>query len=121
MVIRRKSTTPDPSQSSATTLQPGIARPCAAYGCPLGGTWNPNTIGEGGSWWCYIHSELPPELLQNATAVIRANQPLLKELHELQVDRFHNGSHNIPRTLTLRRRLFNLVLDKPREPGEDDE
>lgn len=67
-----------PSTPSAP-LEIGVARPCAAYGCPLGGTFSPTTVGEAREWWCYIHSSLGPVELQRATQLIRQS-PHLQEV-----------------------------------------
>lgn len=67
-----------PSGAQREPLQRGYARPCAAHGCPLGGTFSNATIGDADSvdWWCYLHSSLGYDY-QQVTHAIRQEPELV--------------------------------------------
>ena len=84
-MVRRVDNTPILPSARAYVFDPDaprVSRPnqCMAYGCQLAATRNNIIYGDSSkdTWQCFIHSEIPGHLWQQATKIINESRDLFQ-------------------------------------------
>lgn len=101
----------------------GYARPCSAYGCPLGGTFSPTTLGETDTWWCFAHSAFDGHPLQEITALVRRNRDLLDRVVNLSQQTLYTDfdrKRHLGEYGAARRELLNAITKGLKDGAQEE-